>query len=257
MYDSNAGVIKRGPSSREDGGLTMSRRENGREPGVELSAVGGRSAMRILVAEDEPLALRTLVHALADAGYEVCAVADGLAALKALRAADAPLLAVLDWMMPGLDGVEVIRMVRAAPTTPAPYLIILTAKEGLDDVVEALESGANDFVIKTHDIREVLSRVRVGERVIGLQVELARRAAEAEAALSHIKRLQGLLPICCYCKKIRNDQNYWQEIELYIHDHSEADFTHGICPGCYEKIIKPQMTKFRAKKRREGDTPSE
>jgi sigma-B regulation protein RsbU (phosphoserine phosphatase) len=144
--------------------------------------------------------------------------------------------------------VEVIRMVRSVPTTPAPYLIILTAKEELEDVVVALESGANDFVIKTHDIRELVSRVRVGERVIGLQIELARRAQEAERALAHIKRLQGLLPICSYCKKIRNDQNYWQEIEHYIHDHSEADFTHGICPGCYEKVLKPQMENFQTKR---------
>jgi len=212
--------------------------------------------MRILIAEDEPVTLRTLAGALADAGYEVCAVADGLAALKVLRAADAPLLAVLDWVMPGLDGVEVIRMVRASPATPAPYLIILTAKEELEDVVEALESGANDFVIKTHDIRELVSRVRVGERVVGLQIELARRAQEAEKALVHIKRLQGLLPICSYCKKIRNDRNYWQEIEHYIHEHSEADFTHGICPGCYEKIIRPQINELGTKNRQGGDVPS-
>lgn len=212
--------------------------------------------MRILVAEDEPITLRTLARALSDAGYDVSTVADGLAALKALRAADAPTLAILDWMMPGLTGVEVIRMVRSAPTTQAPYLIILTAKEELEDVVEALESGANDFVIKTHDIRELVSRVRVGERVIGLQSELAYRAEEAEKALAHIKRLQGLLPICSYCKKIRNDQNYWQEIEQYIHDHSEADFTHGICPGCYEKYFEPQMTQFRKMNSPGSEVPS-
>lgn len=209
--------------------------------------------MRVLIAEDEPLALRALGRALADAGYEVCAVADGLAALKALHAKDPPLLAVLDWVMPGLDGVEVIRLIRAAQTTRAPYLIVLTAKEELEDVVEALESGANDFVIKTHDIRELVSRVRVGERVVSLQLELARRAEEAEKALAHIRRLQGLLPICCYCKKIRNDQNYWQEIELYIHDHSEADFTHGICPECYENILSPQMRTFRSNGSPGGD----
>lgn len=197
--------------------------------------------MRILVAEDEPVTLRILTQALADAGYEVSTAADGLAALKALRAADPPLLAVLDWMMPGLDGVAVIRNVRSVPTTQAPYLIILTSKEGLQDVVEALESGANDFVIKTHDIRELVSRVRVGERVLGLQAELARRVEEAEKALAHIKRLQGLLPICAYCKKIRDDKDYWQEIEHYIHDHSEADFSHGICPECYKRILLPQM----------------
>lgn len=211
--------------------------------------------MRVLVAEDEPVTLGILARALASAGYDVSTVADGLAALKALRAADAPLLAVLDWVMPGLDGVNVIRQVRSVPTTPAPYLIILTAKDELEDVLEALESGANDFVIKTHDIRELVSRVRVGERILGLQSELARRAQEAEQALIHIKRLQGLLPICCYCKKIRDDKNYWQEIEHYIHDHSEADFSHGICPECYEEIVVPQLDKHKDKSSPRGGIP--
>jgi DNA-binding response OmpR family regulator len=200
--------------------------------------------MRILVAEDEPVSRRLLEKALANAGHDVTAVPNGAEALRALLAEDAPKLAVLDWTMPELDGVDVIRRVRALPSDQPPYIIILTAREDLDSILVALENGANDFVTKSHDIRELISRVTVGTRVVRLQAELARRVEEAERALAHIKRLQGLLPICSYCKKIRNDQNYWQDIEHYVQEHSEADFSHSVCPACYETILKPQLAAF-------------
>ena len=158
--------------------------------------------MKILLADDEPLSRQIVGKALAGAGYEVTAVADGSQALRALRAPDAPKLAVLDWSMPEIDGVQVIRMIRAIPSDQPPYLIVLTAHEGLEHILVALENGANDYVAKSQDIRELVSRVRVGARVVELQAELARRVTEAERALTHIKRLQGLLPICSYCKKI-------------------------------------------------------
>lgn len=204
--------------------------------------------MKILVADDEPLSLRSLTASLGGAGYAVIPAADGTEALQVLREADAPKIAVLDWVMPGLDGVEVIRRVRAVPSAQPPYLIILTGKEGLENVLVALENGANDYMTKPHEPRELVSRVRVGERVVRLQAELAHRAEEAERALAHIKRLQGLLPICAYCKKVRNDQNYWQEIELYLHEHTDVDFTHGVCPACYEKILKPELEDFDKKR---------
>jgi DNA-binding response OmpR family regulator len=200
--------------------------------------------MKILIAEDEPVSRQIVWRALAGAGYEVTAVADGSQALQALRAGDAPKLAVLDWDMPEMDGVQVIRMIRAVPTEQPPYIIVLTAHEELEHILVALENGANDYVTKSHDIRELVSRVRVGARVVQLQAELARRVAEAERALTHIKRLQGLLPICSYCKKVRNDQNYWQEIEHYISERSEADFSHGVCPSCYRDILEPQLKEF-------------
>ena len=206
--------------------------------------------MRILVAEDEPVSRHILERALAAAGHEVTAVVNGAEALRALLAADAPKLAVLDWTMPEMDGVDVIRRVRALPSDQPPYLIVLTARDDLDSILVALENGANDFVTKTHDIRELVSRVQVGGRVVGLQAELARRVEEAERALAHIKRLQGLLPICSYCKKIRNDQDYWQDIEHYVQEHTEADFSHGVCPGCYESIVKPQIAAFEKRQPR-------
>jgi DNA-binding response OmpR family regulator len=204
--------------------------------------------MKILIAEDEPVSRRILSGALTAAGYEVTAVADGTAALRALAAPGGPKLAVLDWMMPGMDGVEVVRMIRSLPTDEPPYLIVLTSRDDLDSVVTALEIGANDHVGKSQDVRELLSRVKVGARVAQLQADLARRTAEAESALAHARRLEGLLPICSYCKRIRRDGGAWQEVELYVREHSEADFSHSVCPSCYERIVEPQIAEHERRR---------
>lgn len=208
--------------------------------------------MKILVAEDEPVTRRMLELSLTKAGFEVLTVPDGAEAWRALQRDDAPKLVLLDWVMPKMDGITVIRHVRALSGSQPPYIILHTVKEDLDNIVDALESGANDYLTKVRDMRELISRVRVGERVVRLQAELARRLEEAERALSEIKRLQGLLPICGYCKKIRNDQDYWQEIEHYIHEHSGADFSHGICPECYQTKLEPEIDRLVELKRREG-----
>lgn len=207
--------------------------------------------MKVLIAEDEPVTRRMLEISLQQAGHEVTAVQNGAEAWRILQTEAAPKLVLLDWVMPEMDGLTVIRNVRAVPSSQPPYIILLTVKDELDGIVDALDSGANDYVTKLKDMRELVSRVRVGERVVHLQAELACRLEEAEHALSEIKRLQGLLPICAYCKKIRNDQNYWQEIELYVHEHSEADFSHGICPDCYEKRTKPEIESFTTRMREE------
>ncbi|MBZ5516254.1 MAG: response regulator, partial [Acidobacteriia bacterium] len=85
--------------------------------------------------------------------------------------------------------------------------------------------------------------VQGGARVVELQRSLAERVVELEQALNRVKLLQGLLPICSYCKKIRDDRNYWRQVEAYISEHSEAVFSHGICPECFEKFVKPQLNK--------------
>lgn len=204
--------------------------------------------MRVLVAEDEYIARHLVEKTLGEAGYAVTAVADGFEALRILHAEDAPKLAVLDWNMPGMDGVQVIRAIRSLPTRQPPYIIILTAREDLDSVLTALENGANDYVSKSHDLRELASRVKVGSRVVQLQAELAGRIKDAEQALAEVKRLKGLLPICSYCKKIRNDQNYWEEIELYVSEHTDAGFSHGVCPSCYQKHLGPQLEDYEKHK---------
>ncbi len=201
--------------------------------------------MRILIAEDDVVSRRLLETTLTKWGYEVISTTDGIQALDALSQPDAPSLAILDWMMPGLDGAEVCRRARSLGTDRLLYIILLTAKGRKEDIVQGLTAGADDYIIKPFDRSELKARINVGERILRLQAELASRVKELELALANVKLLQGLLPICCYCKKIRNDQNYWQQVDTYIADHSEAQFTHGICPECREKIVKPELERLK------------
>jgi CheY-like chemotaxis protein len=150
-------------------------------------------------------------------------------------------MAILDWMMPDMDGLEVCRLVRQQQTATPIYIILLTAKAGKADVVEGLDAGANDYIFKPYNREELHARVRVGETVVNLQQSLAARVEELESALTQVKLLQGILPICSYCKNVRDDQNYWQQMETYISKYSEAQFSHSICPGCYESKVKPQI----------------
>jgi sigma-B regulation protein RsbU (phosphoserine phosphatase) len=201
--------------------------------------------MKILIAEDDVVSRRMLEVTLQKWGYEVVAVTDGLAAWQALEGEDPPLLAILDWMMPGMGGVEICRRVREAGHPSPVYIILLTARVGSEDVVQGLEAGANDYVTKPFNREELRARVQVGMRVVELQANLAERVLELEEVLARVKQLQGLLPICSYCKKIRDDRNYWQQVEAYISQHSEAVFSHGICPECFEKFATPQLSKLQ------------
>lgn len=188
---------------------------------------------------------RLLEATLAKWGYEVVVTCDGLQASAALQGAGAPPLAILDWMMPGLDGVEVCRRARSTHSPAPPYLILLTAKGRREDVITGLEAGANDYITKPFDREELRARVQVGMRIVELQHSLADRVHALEEALARVKQLHGLLPICSYCKKIRDDQNYWQQVENYISQHSEAQFSHSICPDCYERLVKPELDQLR------------
>jgi DNA-binding response OmpR family regulator len=212
--------------------------------------------MKILIAEDDLTSRRILEAILGKWGYEVIATNDGLEALKVLHAENSPPLAIVDWMMPGMDGVEFCRQIRQTQTLTPTYIILLTSKRQQEDVVVGLEAGANDYIRKPFDREELRARIRVGERVVELQSALADRVKMLEEAIVKIKTLQGLLPICSYCKKIRNDQDYWQQIETYVADHSQAEFTHGICPDCIEKHVKGQMeTLEKMKEGKNGKIP--
>jgi DNA-binding response OmpR family regulator len=188
--------------------------------------------MRILIAEDEPTSRRLLEVSLGRSGYEVSSVSDGSEAWTSLTSADPPRLAILDWMMPGLDGVDICRRLRAEPARHYIYVILVTTKAGTEDIVQGLEAGADDYLTKPYDPHELRCRVATGERVLGLESALARKIKELEEALSHVKQLQGLLPICMFCKKIRDDSDTWHRLETYIERNSEAMFSHSLCEEC-------------------------
>ena len=202
--------------------------------------------VKILIAEDDAISRRLLETILRKWGYDVLVAVDGGQAWAELQKEDAPRLAILDWMMPELAGVEICRRVREVPTSTPPYLILLTAKTERGDVVAGLDAGANDYLKKPFDRGELRARLQVGAQVLELQKNLAERISELEDALAQVKQLQGLLPICSYCKNIRDDQNFWQRIDSYLMEHADVMFSHGICPDCYRNIVQPKIEQSRA-----------
>ena len=203
--------------------------------------------MNVLIAEDDRVTGEILARTLQRWSYETTVVSDGAQAWNHLRTASSPTLAILDWMMPEIDGPDVCRRVRSELPLANMYLLLVTARESRGDVVAGLDAGADDYIIKPFDPDELRARVAVGVRVLGLQQKLAERVAELQDALANVKQLRGLLPICSYCKRIRGDDQYWQQVEGYIADHSEAQFSHGICPACYETISAELDEMSRAK----------
>ena len=197
--------------------------------------------LRVLVADDEPVS-RTVVGAmLRKAGYAVLYAPDGEEAWQLLDAADPPLLALLDWEMPGMQGPEIVRKLRRQTAASSTYLILLTSRDSQADIVQGLRAGADDYVTKPANEDELIARVNVGARVVQLQAALADRVRSLEEALANVKALQTLLPMCAYCKSVRNDQNYWEKVETYFAQHSGVSFTHSYCPTCYERYVKPDL----------------
>jgi len=192
--------------------------------------------MRVLIAEDDRVTGEMLSRMLRRWGYDATLVDDGELAWTALSSANEPMLAILDWMMPGTDGPEVCRRLRAEYPDAHVYILLVTARDERSDVIAGLEAGADDYVIKPVDPDELRARIGVGVRVLGLRQKLAQRVEELQAALASVKQLRGLLPICSYCKRIRGDDEYWQQLEGYIAEHTGAQFSHGICPTCYDKV---------------------
>ena len=167
---------------------------------------------RILIAEDHYVSRHLLERNLANWGFNVSSAEDGEAAMSILASNDPPSIAIIDWMMPKLDGLEVCRRVRALKDRPYLYLLLLTAKSQKEEVAAGLEAGADDYVIKPFDPDELRARLKVGQRVV------------------------QLIPICSYCKSVRDDKDYWHQIEEYIHKETGSDFTHGICPTCLAQM---------------------
>lgn len=193
--------------------------------------------MRILLAEDEPVTLIKLEALLKDWGYDVICAADGDQAWAALEANSELDLVISDVQMPGMHGDEFCRQARARLPDRSLYVILLTAiRVTRPDRIAGLLAGADDYLHKPCDPEELNARLEVGRRVLNLQRELRTRVQQLETLMASVKQLRGLLPICAYCKKIRDDRNYWRQIEEYVSAHTDARFSHGICPACLDAV---------------------
>jgi phosphoserine phosphatase RsbU/P len=194
--------------------------------------------MKILIVEDEAISLEALRLKAIDWGYSVETAMDGAEAWSALHEEDPANILILDLMIPEMDGITLTNKLRAERPKHPLYVIILTARSTKKDKVQGLLAGADDYLTKPFDAEELQARLKVAERVIGLQRELGDRVLQLEQALSQVKQLEGMLPICSYCKRVRDDQNYWHQIEEYVTHHSQALFSHSICPECYDMFVK-------------------
>lgn len=199
--------------------------------------------MKILIADDDLVTLRNLQATLSQMGDEVISVDDGTKAWEVLSSKTAPSLAILDWMMPGLEGADICRKLRSDATLPAIYVLMLTSRTDRKDIVEGLDAGADDYLTKPFHPDELRARIQAGKRILSLQTSLMTQLTNLQTAFAQIKTLQGLLPICAYCKRIRNGFDYWQQIEAYIAQHTNAEFSHGVCPDCAKEHLEPQMRK--------------
>lgn len=196
--------------------------------------------MRVFIVEDDRVTARALQGLTTSWGYDVAVASDGLSAIGLIADEPGPQIVLLDWMLPGMDGPEVCRRIRAVQNAAPRYLILLTSRSGHDDVVEGLDAGADDYLAKPYNANELRARLNAGARIVELQDRLAVQVRELEGALANIRRLTGLLPICAYCKSIRDDSNYWRRVEEYVGEHADVTFSHGICPTCLVKL-EPEL----------------
>ena len=185
--------------------------------------------MNLLLAEDDAVARATLTAVLTAQGHRLTTVAGGSEAWDAWLISRSRVI-ISDWMMPEVDGLELCRRIRARRGDRYTYFILLTARTGKDNYLNAMNAGVDDFLTKPVDAEELAARLHVAERILGLREEL--------------HALEGLLPICSYCKRIRNDSGGWSSLEGYIEKRSQAEFSLGICPDCYTRHMQPQLDKL-------------
>lgn len=180
----------------------------------------------ILIVDDDPVLTMMLGAMLSAAGYSIRVAADGKEAVEALQHFPASVV-ISDWHMPEIDGLELCRRIRAQGNKPYVYFILITANGGKQQYASGMDAGADDFITKPVDLDELRARLHVAERILGLRQE--------------VQRLEGLLPICSYCKRIHDESGKWDSLEEYVETHSAAQFSHGICEDCYAKVIQPQL----------------
>ncbi len=192
----------------------------------------------ILVVDDHPPNLKIVIDTLNEAGYKTLIADSGDQALHQI-AHRPPDLILLDVLMPGLDGFETCHRLKENPITADIPVIFMTALVDVSDKIKGFEFGAVDYITKPFQQEEVLARVnthltlrRLQQHVEDQNVQLHKKNIQLEMALGQVKQLSGILPIGANCKKIRDDEGYWEDVAVYIRDHSEVEFSHGICPDC-------------------------
>ena len=187
--------------------------------------------MKVLAVEDDAVARGVLRQALKRLDHDVVEAGDGRAAWTLLQHEPVRVV-VSDWNMPEMDGLELCRRIRARPGAEYTYFILLTSNTANhENRREAADAGVDDFLTKPLDFDELWMRLRVAARILRYATQ--------------VRQLEELMPICSYCKKIRDDQNYWQQIEGYINQRTGSEFSHSVCPDCYTRVIVPELEQLK------------
>lgn len=183
--------------------------------------------MKILVADDDTMACALLEAALKNLGHEVVLAHNGWQALDAL--AREPIQTIIsDWQMPQMNGLELCSHLRKKGGPDYTYFILLTqATADSENHEKACAAGVDDFLVKPPNPQELKLRLHVASRILD--------------HMHTMQHLESMIPICSYCKNIREDDGYWQRIENYISDRTGSQFSHSICPTCYDRYVKEEL----------------
>jgi DNA-binding response OmpR family regulator len=193
--------------------------------------------IRVLVVDDDAEVARGTARLLEGSGYATAVARNGVEALHCMPTFR-PHLVLSDRDMPEMDGVELCRRIKADPAFVDVFVILISGTyTRSEEQADGLASGADGYIARPIANRELAARVAAFVRILRLNRTLREKNAELEAALARVKLLSGLLPMCAGCKKIRDDQGDWSEVDHYVEKHSEARFTHGLCPKCSEKYF--------------------
>ncbi len=188
--------------------------------------------MKILIAEDEYTTRLMIQVCLEKWGYQVESVADGKAAWQLLDKPDAPQIALLDWEMPEIDGVELCRKIKELPRDNPIHVIMVTARDSHSDILHGFDAGADDYITKPFNDDELRARIRVGERIVRIQSTLSQTLLELRQALDLVDTLQGSIAVCNICQMIEGEDGVWHEPDDYLGQKTDSRFLWTECPSC-------------------------
>jgi len=191
----------------------------------------------VLVVDDQPNNLRVLFTYLQSRGLKVLIADSGKRAIEQTER-QPPDIILMDVMMPGMDGFETCRRLKRNKDLAAIPVIFMTALTEMKDKLSAFSAGGVDYVTKPFQQEEVLARITAHLTIRDLQQQLVSKNKRLERMLGEVKTLRGILPICSKCKMVRDDKGYWKQVELYVAEHTEAEFSHSYCPRCLDKELK-------------------
>jgi phosphoserine phosphatase RsbU/P len=185
--------------------------------------------MKILIVEDDAIAGAVLEASLTALGHEVELAVNGTDGWNRFRG-ETRRLVISDWKMPGLDGLELCRRIRERGGDYTYFILLSNLANSAENMDQAMAAGADDFLSKPVKTSELKARLHVAERILNYATQ--------------VRQLQEIIPICGYCRKMRDDKNYWSQVEEYIGKQTGSEFSHGVCPDCYERVLVPEMLKM-------------